>query len=412
MSDDASKKIFGKGETIINQGEVGKSAYIIEKGRVEIFIEKSDGSITSVGTRGEGSMIGEMAIVDQAPRTATIKALEKCHLLEITEEDFARRLRNADPILRMTTQVILTRYRDMLTREDIGGGGGSGGGDETAVVLPAELQELSYAQDTDAILSVKIANDFKQALGSEQIFLNYQPIVSLEEDGKVLGFEALMRWVHPEKGFIPPDVFIPVIEDSGLIIEASQWVLREACKALKRIESKTGYKDELFMSVNFTARDFSSDGFVDDVYNVISETDVRPEQLHIEITERLLMRQPDSAKKTLQRCADAGMNISIDDFGTGYSSLSYLHYFPISTLKIDRCFVMNMLKDSGSMELIKSIVGLSKNMGMEIIAEGVEDADEAAALKDLGCEMAQGYHFAKPMSEQDVAEFVSAAKKR
>lgn len=390
------------GDIIIRQGDKGEAAYIIESGRVDITIERPGGKTHSVGTRGPGTMIGEMALVDNAPRTATITALEDCTLLEITRADFSRRLENSDPILRMTTQVILTRYRDTLTRADISG--------ESRSWPPAELVELEQAGTSEAIEIVKMANEFSAALKNHELSLHYQPVINLQS-GEIAGFEALMRWNHKKRGFIPPNVFIPVAEQSGLIVEASRFALRESCHALKRIEGRTGYEHDLFMSVNFSSHDFASDNFVENIYAIISETDIPLKLVHLEITERLLMDQPDNARQTLEMCSKAGLGISIDDFGTGYSSLSYLHYYPIDTLKIDRAFVKDMLKKESSLQLIKSIIALGKNMKLKIIAEGVEEKEEALMLKKLGCDMAQGYFFTKPLPEADVTEFVRGRKK-
>jgi EAL domain-containing protein (putative c-di-GMP-specific phosphodiesterase class I)/CRP-like cAMP-binding protein len=398
MSNKATQKTFKAGEVIMRQGEKGESAYIIEAGRVEIVIERPGGKQQSMGTRGKGSMIGEMAIIDNAPRTATVKAVEDCTLLEITREDLSRRLKDADPVLRMTTQVILTRYRDTLARADISG--------ENRSWPPAEAMELNYDGHDDAIERIKIANEFEAALENGTVSLHYQPIMHLGS-GKVAGFEALMRWKHPDRGFVSPAIFIPIAEESGAILSASKWALAESCAALKRIEQRTGYDRDLFMSVNFSSSDFASEDFVDSVYTTISKSDVKPKQVHLEITERLLMDQPDNARDTLAMCRKAGMSIAIDDFGTGYSSLSYLHYFPIDTLKIDQTFVRAMRKDEASLELVKSIVALGKNMKMKTIAEGVEEKEDAQVLRDLSCDMAQGYYFAKPMAEIDVTNFVS-----
>ena len=393
------KKEFKSGETIMVQGEPGNSAFIIEKGRVDITITNARNEENSVGTRGKGTIIGEMALVDDAPRTATIKALEDCTLLEITKEDFARRLEEADPVLKMTSQVILTRYRDMLARADIMR--------ESQSWPPAEAVELNYAEKTNAVEKIKIANDFEKAIKEKQLSLHYQPIIELAT-GSLKGFEALMRWTHPEKGPIYPDVFIPIAEETGLIVDASKWALEESCQALKRIESRCGFENDLFMSVNFSSRDFASDNFVETVYDITSKSDIQPQFVHLEITERLLMGQPDNARETLEMCQKSGMSISIDDFGTGYSSLSYLHYFPIDTLKIDRSFVSNMHKEDGAMALIKSIIALAKNMRMKVIAEGVEEKEEAIKLSELGCDMAQGYYFAKPITEKEVTELIRA----
>lgn len=398
MDNTQTKKKFQTGEIIMQQGEEGHAAYIIEEGRAEIIIKHADGTEQHVGTRGSGTMIGEMAIVDNAPRTATVRAVEDCTLLEITEEDFARRLEGSDPILRMTTQVILTRYRDTLTRAYISG--------ENQSWPPAEAVELNYADQTRVVEHIKLANEFRDALENNEIKLHYQPIVDLQNKDEIAGFEALMRWEHPARGFISPGIFIPIAEESGLIVSASQWALHEACSALKRIEGVTGYDSHLFMSVNFSSTDFASEDFVEGVYNTISRSDVKPEQVHLEITERLLMDQPDNARDTLEMCRKAGMSIAIDDFGTGYSSLSYLHYFPIDTLKIDQRFVRDMHKQESSMALIRSIIALGKNMGMKIIAEGVETAEEAQTLREMDCDLAQGYYFARPMPETDVVKLI------
>lgn len=388
-----ARRHFKAGDTILQQGEQGDRAYIIESGEVEILIEKADGKIHHVGNRGEGTIIGEMAIVDDAPRTATVKAVKDCEMLEITREDFSRRLKTADPVLQTVMHIILMRYRDVLTRAQIFG--------ESSTFPPPEELERRVAMKADAVETIKIANEFKAALESGQLALHYQPIINLRS-GKVEGFEALMRWEHPERGFISPGVFIPVAEETGLIVSASCWALKEACSALRRIENRTGHNDDLFMSVNFSSEDFASENFVETVYNTLSASDVRAKQVHLEITERVLMGQPENARDTLEMCRKAGMGIAIDDFGTGYSSLSYLHYFPIDTLKIDRSFVMGMTKDENSLQLVKSIIGLGKNMRMKIIAEGVETEQEAVTLSGLGCDLAQGYHFSRPLSEKEV----------
>ena len=393
------KKSFKAGEVIMRQGDAGQCAYIIEEGKVEILLETKTGEIQYVGTRGPGTMIGEMAILDNAPRTASVRAIEDCELLEITQKDIELRLEEADPILSMTTQVILTRYRDMLKRSQIIG--------DPPKLNEAEDIELGYAGDSTAVETIKITSDFGSALKSNDLMLHYQPLIDFKTR-KIAGFEALMRWEHPEKGPISPGIFIPVVEDSGLIVKASAWALKESLTALKRIEKKIGNEDELFMSVNFSSRDFAADDFIQSVYETISVTDVKASQLHLEITERLLIGQPDNAKDTLNMCREAGMDISIDDFGTGYSSLSYLHYFPIDTLKIDRSFVMEMMENKNSLALVKSIIGLGKSLEMKIVAEGVETKEEADMLGELGCDIAQGYYFCKPIPEDELIAFMQS----
>ncbi len=393
------RRTFKEGDIILKKGERGDRAYIIEDGQVEIFYERKDGKLQNISTRGPGAIIGEMAIVDEGPRVATVRALKDCRMLEITRDDFAQRLKTADPVIQMVAQVILTRFRDTLTRAEIL--------HESAAVPPPELLERDHALQSDVMESVKIANEFKAALNNNQLTLNYQPIIDLA-NGRVMGFEALMRWKHPEKGFISPGLFIPVAEKSGLIVEASRWALKESCAALKRIEAGSKRAGEIYMSVNFSSHDFAEDNFVKHTLDTVSAAGLKPAQMKLEITERLLIQQPDNAKVTLQKCRDAGMGIAIDDFGTGYSSLSYLYYFPIETLKIDQSFIRAMYKDERSLELVKSIIGLGQNMGLTIVAEGVETREEAELLNNLGCESAQGYHFARPLTETDAAAYLKA----
>lgn len=391
-----NKKHYAAGETFINQGDKGGSAFLIESGRVEILIEHEKGLVQSLGTRGPGSLIGEMAIVDDQPRTASVKAIEDSELLEITKNDFERRLNSADPVIQMIMRIILTRYRDTLERAHI-----LGRKDNS---IPENL-EKDYVAQANAIETLKLGNEFKDSLEKGHIELHYQPIIDIQSSN-ILGFEALMRWNHPEKGFISPNIFIPIIEENGFILHASEWALRESCEALSRIQKQNPDNDNLFMSVNFSSIDIAEPGFSSKLLEITKQTGIRPDQIHVEITERLLMEEPEKAKKALEGCRDLGACISIDDFGTGYSSLSYLHYFPINILKIDRSFIANMVEDETAMELVKSIIALCQNMKMKIIAEGIETKEQKALLNDLKCDCGQGYFIAKPVPEKNVNDLL------
>ena len=397
MTNDSNKKIFKAGETILKQGDEGSNAFIIESGTVEILIEKENNLVQHIGTRGAGTIIGEMALIDNKPRTATIKAVENSELLEITQDDFERRVQNSDPVIQMITKVIMARYRDLITRAQIFGQSSN------TIPTPEEL-EKGLVQKTNAVENIKLSNELKEALDNDALRLFYQPIIGLAS-GKIEGFEALIRWNHPSKGFISPETFIPIAEDSGLILEISRWVVLEACRFLEKIK-ETYPTDDFFMSVNFSATDFSDASFKSYIQYVLNETGIRPEQLHLEITERLLMSNPSSARDTLDECRKEGMLVSIDDFGTGYSSLSYLHHFPIDILKIDRSFINNMVEDQSAMELVRSIVSLGHNMKMKIIAEGIETEEQAQMLRGIGCDQAQGFMYAKPMPADDLLIFI------
>ncbi len=397
MTIDKNTKSFAKGDVILKQGDEGANAFIIESGAVEILIEKENNLVQHIGTRGAGTIIGEMALVDNNPRTATIKAIEDSVLLEITKDDFERRLANSDPVVQMVTKVILARYRDMIARAQIFG--------QSSNTIPTpEDMEKGLVSKTNAVENIKLSNELKQALDDNALELYYQPIVNLKTS-EIAGFEALIRWNHPSKGFISPETFIPIAEDSGLILEISRWVVLESCRVLQKVK-ETFPSSKFFLSVNFSATDFSDPSFKSYINYVINSTGIKPSELHLEITERLLMTNPSSARDTLDECRKEGMLVSIDDFGTGYSSLSYLHYFPIDILKIDRSFINNMVDDEGAMELVRSIISLGHNMKMKIIAEGIETEEQAQMLKGIGCDQAQGFMYAKPMPPEDLTIFI------
>lgn len=391
MDTPKAEKLFKAGEVIMSQGEMGTCAYFIQEGRVQIVVEKTDGSFLDMGTRGPGSIIGEMAIVDNQPRSATIQSLESCTLLEITKEDFARSVKGANPIVRLISQVILMRYRDILRRSQTL----TENGPESPSL---EDSERAYAEQSNVVESIKLANEFKVAIVGQQLILHYQPIYSIAT-GRVLGFEALMRWQHPQRGLVAPDNFIPMAEDSGLIIEASRWALEEVCQMLTRLDAIRPDLQDLYMSVNFSATDFEESNFLEVFSAILERNKTSARRIQIEITERLLLKKPKNVKETLDGCRKLGMKIVIDDFGTGYSSLSSLHQYPIDTLKIDRSFVHDMRRDKSVLGLVKSILTLSENMGIDIVAEGVEALEEAQLLAQLNCDSAQGYYFSHPVSE-------------
>jgi len=386
------EKLYRAGEIIMRQGDSGECAYFIQGGLVVISVTREGGDTIEVGQRGPGSLIGEMAIVDDGPRSATVTALEDCRLLEISKTDFSKAVRNANPIVGLVTRLILLRYRDLLHRsENLREFAGESG--------QLEQQERAHAEQSRILDAVRMANEFRVAVAGQQLFLEYQPFVELGS-GRILGFEALMRWHHPEQGTMRPDLFIPMAEDTGLIIEATRWAFREACETLRRMMDASGNQD-LFVSVNFSAQDFDDPAFLDQLLKTLHETGLPTSAVHLEITERLLLRQAEHVRDVLEQCRRHGMEISIDDFGTGYSSLSYLHQYPVTTLKIDKSFIGNMTSDDGALGLVRSILSLSDNMGLAIIAEGVETEQQVSMLRSLRCQVAQGYYFARPLDEQD-----------
>ncbi len=401
MTQKQTKKTFFAGDTLMVEGQSGDAAYIIEKGQVEILVNRGT-NLLKIGTRGAGSLVGEMAMIDDQPRTATVRALEDCEVIEITRADFEGWVENADPVLKMIIHVILTRYRDMLERSFF------------SSVKKTEVEAIEQENDLHevALNAIKMTKELKDAIGNDLV-LYYQPLIDIQ-NGKIAGFEALMRWMHPQKGMVSPGAFIPIAEQSGLIIDMSQWALEESCRVTHElndlIEGPLKPDHPLYISVNFSVRDFVTADFFDNIKSAFETTKTPPDHIHLEITESLFVEKPDVAKEALQKCQDFGMSISIDDFGTGYSSLGYLHSFPINTLKIDRSFVMSMLEKENSLALVKSILALAKNLNMTVVAEGIEKKEEAAMLKELGCQKCQGYWFAKPMPLDELKTFIKEWK--
>lgn len=248
-----------------------------------------------------------------------------------------------------------------------------------------------------------LAQEFDYALHHHQLSLNYQPIVHLKT-GLVAGFETLMRWRHPEKGLISPAVFIPVAEQSGLIIEASKWALKEAIRALKRLESHVGHNEHIYMSVNFSPKDLADESFLDEMYNVISASDVRPAQIQLEITGELLKNQRENSKNILGLCRKTGLKIAIDDYGLGDPDvfLKYMDDFPISTLKIDHLVIRELLTNPKILAMVEKIISEAKTRSIDIIAEGIEHKEEALKLRQMGCRYGQGYYFTKALPEREL----------
>lgn len=250
--------------------------------------------------------------------------------------------------------------------------------------------------------------DLRRAVGRNEFFLEFQPIVRLADQPTLHGFEALVRWNHPRKGVVPPSLFIPVAEDSGLIVDIGLIVLREACRTLKNWRDQTPGAANLVMSVNLSPRQFSESALVEDVKTVLQETGLPPRSLKLEITETAIMDNAASAVDKLKKLKAQGMALSIDDFGTGYSSMSSLQQFPLDTLKIDLSFVRRIEDGPEGQEIVKAIISLAHSLQLQVIAEGVERPSQRDILRGLKCEFAQGYLYSRPMSEANAREYLEA----
>ncbi|MFO0907584.1 MAG: EAL domain-containing protein [Isosphaeraceae bacterium] len=265
---------------------------------------------------------------------------------------------------------------------------------------------FDQAMHTTVVQRLRLETDLRRALEREEFWVAYQPIVELATE-QVSGFEALVRWAHPERGLVSPGEFIPAVEETGLIIPLDLWVIREASRQLCTWHRRFQDIAPLMLSVNLSSKQFAQPNLLERIDRIIDETGIDPTCLKLEVTESVLMGQPESAAEKLHQIKRRGITLSMDDFGTGYSSLSYLHNFPFNILKIDRSFVSRIGPDGENSEIVATIISLAHNLGMKVVAEGVETEEQFTRLRALQCEYGQGFYFSRPMSAEDAEAYVA-----
>jgi EAL domain-containing protein (putative c-di-GMP-specific phosphodiesterase class I) len=255
---------------------------------------------------------------------------------------------------------------------------------------------------------LELRADLQRALENGQFELHYQPIVRLA-DGCVAGMEALLRWHHPERGLVVPGDFIPFAEETGLIVPIGRWVLREACRqavSVQRLWAENGANGNLYMCVNLSVKQLQHSDVISDVRDALAESGLEPSLLTLEITESMLIDDPDIAVVKLKELRALGVRVAMDDFGTGYSSLSYLSRFPVDVIKMDRSFLRPDTTRE-AIDLSSAVVALGSSLALEVVAEGIELDEQLSRLRDLGCELGQGFHFAHPMESGHLADYLA-----
>jgi EAL domain-containing protein (putative c-di-GMP-specific phosphodiesterase class I) len=330
-----------------------------------------------------------MSLIDKLPRSASAFARLPTRLRVLTRSHLDEKLGDADPLLRLLLKMILQRYRSVTHG-------------------PTATSAEEAQQDRDAVIRrIELEQELEQALERKEFVLYFQPIVNLKSF-TTAGFEALVRWVSPTRGFVPPSEFIPVIEQSHLIHGVGKWILHEACEVLGRFNAVVpAHGEQAFMNINLSGKQLSTPDIFGEVQRAIANTGVEPGQIKLEITESLLMNNLDTATELLDKCRELGVKIALDDFGTGYSSLGYLRSLPINTLKVDRSFVAPVMEDAGSGKILRAISALGQSLGMNLVAEGIETRDQAVALSRLGFEYGQGYLFSRAVPEAEARELLT-----
>ena len=385
---------------VFQTGDSGDAAYVIESGCVEVLAGPPDAQ-RRVAVLAEGAMFGEVALLDHQPRTATVRTLVPTSLVRIDRTHVEELLGRADPVIQYLLRLLLERFRNSsgivaLPEPNKPIGTGPAGS-----LSPPDLHAA-------AVRTLSLAHDLSNAIDAGQLALFYQPIVALPS-GALVGFEALVRWHHPSMGTISPDEFIPLAEKTGLIHRIGQWVLRQSMRDWPALRAlcKSQNSEAPFMSVNLSAPELCDAAGVALIADCLSEHTIAPQELRIELTETTVIGNIGSVTQTLQTLRAMHIGIALDDFGTGYAGLDYLQSLPFSSLKIDKSFVQQMHGSRRSFQIIKSALELSRMLGLDTVAEGIEDALTARVLANMGCNYAQGYHFARPMPLAEITSWAA-----
>ena len=378
------------GDVLFREGDAPTTAFLIESGSLRITAER-DGAPMLLSDLGPGALVGEMAVLDDSPRSATATALAACVLTPIDRTQFAERLTAADPVVRALLLSQLSRYRTALATF-------TGNAGNTTMEAPAAGEGAANARD-----KIRLESQLRNALERHELEIRLQPILEIAS-GHLAGYEALTRWTHPERGVVSPADFIALAEETSLIVPVGEYVLREVCQALRHL-ADAAPDIQPFIALNVSGRQLEDADFVARVLAQVHAHGVAPAQLKLEITESLILDYVKVAT-LIEHSHRAGMRVALDDFGTGYSSLGHLHKLAFDTLKLDQGFI-RQLDDPRCLAIVRATVGMAAALGCDIVAEGVETAEQLAQLKVLGCQYAQGYLVGKP---QGVDEALAAIR--
>jgi EAL domain-containing protein (putative c-di-GMP-specific phosphodiesterase class I) len=373
---------FRAGTTIFAENDAPTNAWLIESGEIEVSTF-ARGDRTVLGTLGPGMLLGEMAVLDNSPRSASARALSDCVLLPIDRRQFAERLAAADPVVRALLMSQLTRFRSALATLS--------GDDAEAFALP---DAVAARQDAGAFDKIRLENELRAALDRGQLEVRLQPIEEIVS-GHIAGYEALVRWHHPERGWVSPAEFIRLAEETSLILPIGDYVLAKVCEMLAEFRRR-GVKPLPFIALNVSARQLDDPKLVDRIIAELGKHALTPDRLKIEITESLVLDHG-CVVEVLARCHAAGMHVALDDFGTGYSNLGPLLTLDFDQIKLDQSFVRALDRPRG-VALVGVIVAMARALDCSLVAEGVEKREQREILHRLGCRYAQGWLVGKPVT--------------
>ena len=367
---------FAPGAVVFKSGEKGDAAYVIESGKVEVLDD--DGA--RLALLGAGELFGEIALLDKLTRTATIVAIEPTVLLQIDRNHIQSLLERSDPVVRYLITLLLSRFRSRV---------GSS-------IIAAENPLLIDDDGVAATRTLMLARDVAHAVDNDQLDLAYQPIIRLSSR-EVVGFEVLIRWRHPLLGVIVPTNLIGIAEKTGLIHAIGQWVLNRALSDWRVLRRSCDPGCGPLLSINLSAAELVMPTIVDSIRSLLQQHEVDPREVQIELTETLVIDDPESVTAVLEQLDQLGVTVALDDFGAGYAGLDTLHKLPIQCLKIDSGFVLPAGLNERGREIVANAIRLANALDMTTIVEGVETATAERQLREMGCELAQGFYFGHPM---------------
>lgn len=366
------------GAVLFREGEAPDTAFLIEAGEMEVRIRQG-GSDIVLSRLGPGDLVGEMAVIDDSVRTATATAVTDCVLYRIDRQQIAERLAAVDPIIRSLLEGQLKRYRGALAALQ-------GKRPEPDHSTPSELEGID---------KIRLESQLREALANRSLELSYQPILDVGA-GHIAGYEALVRWQHPERGAVSPMEFVALAEETSLIVPVGEYVIDLACAAVERFIA-AGASPVPFVAVNISARQLSHAGLIERIVARVETARLPRGCLKLEITESREL-DLDEVAAAIAVCHRHGIRVALDDFGTGYSHFGQLHRLAFDTIKLDQSFSRSMLADPRAMAIVEALVRLGKALDAEIVVEGIETEEQLLALRRLGCRYAQGYLIGRPRS--------------
>lgn len=382
-----SRLELSPGELVFREGDPPTSAFLIESGQIEIITEQ-DGAPFVLSVLGPGDLLGEMAIIDEAPRTATARAATQASLIAVDGKQLSERIEASDPIVRALLKGQLSRYRQALLSL-------RGQPAEIAVRNLGKRAVDGDGYDDGAVAKIRLETQLRDAISSRTLEVRFQPIYEIAKE-RIAGYEALVRWTHPVRGPISPVEFIALAEETSLILPVGQYVLERVAEGIAKLK-ELGVDPLPFVAVNMSGRQLAELDMLAAVRDACVHNGIDPRLIKIEVTESLTL-DVERVGELIRRAQAEGMMVALDDFGTGYSNLGHLHKLKFDTVKLDQGFVRQMLDAPRCLAIVRAIVAMVHALEADLVAEGVETRAQLDALAAMNCRYAQGYLIGRPQT--------------